>query len=79
MQNKKRSEIFQSRESFVLHRASSPIYIFIGPEGGFTKEEIDSAKEKGLVTTSLGMRILRSETAAIVAVALIQFLLGDLN
>ncbi len=79
MQDKKRSKISKSHESFILHSASSPIYILIGPEGGFTKEEIDSAREKGLVTTSLGMRILRSETAAIVAVALVQFLLGDLN
>ena len=62
-----------------MPHVSLPLYIIIGPEGGFTKEEINSAKEKGVVITSLGRRILRSETAAIVAVALIQFLFGDLN
>jgi 16S rRNA (uracil1498-N3)-methyltransferase len=51
---------------------------FIGPEGGFTREEISLAYEKGLFVTSLGRRILRAETAAISAVTLVQFLLGDI-
>ncbi|MCM8762675.1 MAG: 16S rRNA (uracil(1498)-N(3))-methyltransferase [Candidatus Omnitrophica bacterium] len=55
------------------------LLIIIGPEGGFTREEVNYAKEKGLIITSLGKRILRSETAAIVAIALVQFLLGDLD
>ncbi|MBU4320951.1 MAG: RsmE family RNA methyltransferase, partial [Nitrospinae bacterium] len=50
----------------------------IGPEGGFTKDEVELAVSKGLITVSLGKRILRAETAAISAVALIQFLLGDI-
>ena len=56
----------------------SPFFVLIGPEGGFTKEEITLAKEKGLIVTSLGKRILRAETAAISAVTLVQFLLGDM-
>ncbi|MBI4685560.1 MAG: 16S rRNA (uracil(1498)-N(3))-methyltransferase [Nitrospirae bacterium] len=56
----------------------SPIHVLIGPEGGFTKEEIDIASSKGLTITSLGRRILRAETAAISAVTLIQYLLGDI-
>jgi len=59
--------------------SSSPIYLLIGPEGGFTKEEVSLAEEKGFMRISLGKRILRSETAAISAVALVQFLLGDLG
>jgi len=55
------------------------IVIAIGPEGGFTREEIAFAQDKGLIVTSFGRRILRSETAAIAAVALVQFLLGDLG
>jgi 16S rRNA (uracil1498-N3)-methyltransferase len=55
------------------------IFIFIGPEGGFTKEEVTLAKEKGLIVTYLGRRILRAETAAISAVTLLQFLLGDMG
>ena len=57
----------------------SSIHLIIGPEGGFTEEEIGLAKEKGLIVASLGKRILRAETAAISAVALAQFLLGDMG
>ncbi|TAL27520.1 MAG: 16S rRNA (uracil(1498)-N(3))-methyltransferase [Nitrospirae bacterium] len=57
----------------------NPCFIAIGPEGGFTKEEVELANSKGLITVSLGKRILRAETAAISAVTLIQFLLGDIN
>jgi 16S rRNA (uracil1498-N3)-methyltransferase len=54
-------------------------FVFIGPEGGFTKEEFTLAEEKGLLIISLGKRILRAETAAISAVTLVQFLLGDMG
>ena len=59
--------------------AVSPIHILIGPEGGFTKEEITTAEKRGLIVTTLGKRILRAETAAISAITLVQFLLGDLS
>jgi 16S rRNA (uracil1498-N3)-methyltransferase len=45
--------------------------IFIGPEGGFENEEIEFAKSLGIRTISLGKNILRVETAAIVASALV--------
>ncbi|MFZ3136167.1 MAG: 16S rRNA (uracil(1498)-N(3))-methyltransferase [Thermodesulfovibrionales bacterium] len=64
--------------SSLIPRHSS-FFVLIGPEGGFTKEEIMLAKEKGLIVTSLGKRILRAETAAISAVTLAQFLLGDMG
>jgi 16S rRNA (uracil1498-N3)-methyltransferase len=57
---------------------SFPVYILIGPEGGFTMEEINIAKEAGLIVVSFGERIMRAETAAISAVTLVQFLLGDI-
>jgi 16S rRNA (uracil1498-N3)-methyltransferase len=57
----------------------SAILVVIGPEGGFTKEEIDLAQERDLIATTLGKRILRAETAAISAVTLVQFLLGDIG
>ncbi len=49
------------------------IAVFIGPEGGFTEKEIADICAKGAVTFSLGKRILRTETAAIVASALILY------
>ncbi|RJR07187.1 16S rRNA (uracil(1498)-N(3))-methyltransferase [Candidatus Parcubacteria bacterium] len=55
--------------------AYPPIYLFVGPEGGFTAEEVKLSEEHGLIRTTLGKRVLRAETAAIVSVALVQFLL----
>jgi 16S rRNA (uracil1498-N3)-methyltransferase len=43
--------------------------LFVGPEGGFTEEEISEAKEFGFKSVSLGRLALRAETAAIVASA----------
>jgi len=58
---------------------SSSLVIAIGPEGGFTGEEIAMAVAGGFSVASLGRRILRAETAAIAATALVQFLYGDLG
>jgi len=55
------------------------ITILVGPEGGFAKEEVDAASERGFVPISLGPRILRTETAPIAAVSVIQYELGDMG
>jgi len=55
------------------------IFLIIGPEGGFSEEEVLLASEKGFFTATLGSRILRAETASIAAVSIIQFALGDLG
>ena len=59
--------------------AGSPVHLFIGPEGGFTHEEVTLAQEKSFQVVSLGRRILRAETAALSAVTLVQFLFGDMG
>lgn len=51
----------------------------VGPEGGFTQQEIEVAKGAYFISVSLGHRILRSETAAITMVAIVQYELGDLS
>lgn len=48
--------------------------IAIGPEGGFSCNEVDKAKDRGFLDCSLGKRILRTETAAIAAIAHLQLL-----
>jgi len=53
--------------------------LMIGPEGGFTDNEIDQAVQKGFNTVKFGPRILRTETAAIAAISIIQAVWGDLN
>jgi len=50
----------------------------IGPEGGFSPEEVRSCELAGARFVSLGPRILRAETAAVVAAALLQARFGDL-
>ena len=55
------------------------IYLAVGPEGGFSEEEAAQAAGNGFHLASLGPRILRAETAAIMAVGLVQFLMGDMG
>lgn len=47
--------------------------IVVGPEGGFTKLEEDKLIESGYIPVSLGKRVLRSETASVVALAMINY------
>jgi 16S rRNA (uracil1498-N3)-methyltransferase len=49
------------------------VALLIGPEGGFSEREVELAKEKGVTPITLGPRILRTETAAIVASALVLY------
>jgi 16S rRNA (uracil1498-N3)-methyltransferase len=51
----------------------------VGPEGGWANDEIDQARAAGWKLVTLGGRILRAETAAIIAATLIQHRFGDLT
>ena len=53
--------------------------VLVGPEGGFSQKEAEEAASAGFQRVSLGGRILRTETAAIVVIGLIQYELGDLG
>jgi 16S rRNA (uracil1498-N3)-methyltransferase len=55
------------------------LLLLVGPEGGFTPEEVAVAEGAGARLVSLGPRILRAESAGLTAVALCQFLFGDLG
>ncbi len=63
----------------VLPEEASGVRLFVGPEGGFSQEEIDTAMEAGLVEASLGSSILRSETAALVGASLVLARYGRLG
>ncbi len=52
--------------------ADAPVVILIGPEGGFTPEEVTTAQASGWTPVSLGPRCLRAETAALVAAMAVQ-------
>lgn len=51
----------------------------VGPEGGFSAKEIETARAYGFIPVSIGKRILRAETAAITLVAILQYEWGDLG
>lgn len=55
------------------------VAVFIGPEGGFSADEVEKAKELGAVPVSLGPRILRTETAAIAVCSMLMYELGDMG
>ena len=55
------------------------LLLLVGPEGGFTAEEVALAEEAGARLVSLGPRTLRAESAGLAAVAVCQYLFGDLG
>ena len=55
------------------------IRILIGPEGGFSEAETYGAEQTGFNTVKIGPRVLRTETAAIASIAIIQATYGDLT
>jgi 16S rRNA (uracil1498-N3)-methyltransferase len=63
----------------IAGRAPRSVVALVGSEGGWSDEEIESAREHEFHVITLGGRILRAETAAITATALLQHLFGDLK
>jgi 16S rRNA (uracil1498-N3)-methyltransferase len=62
-----------------LRRDAAGWLAVVGPEGGLAEGELAACLDAGCTPASLGPRVLRAETAAIVAAALIQHLVGDLG
>ena len=58
---------------------ATKLCLLIGPEGGFSDQEYDDAELAGFTGVSLGPRVLRTETAALAAIAVAQSLWGDLG
>jgi 16S rRNA (uracil1498-N3)-methyltransferase len=55
------------------------VHLLVGPEGGFEEKELGAVLDLGYEPVRLGPRILRSETAPLAALAVLQALWGDLN
>jgi 16S rRNA (uracil1498-N3)-methyltransferase len=55
------------------------VSVLIGPEGGLSEEEVDFSINQGFKPVALGPRVLRTETAPIVALSAIQLLWGDIR
>ena len=70
----------QGLRQFLAGRAdTSVVVVLIGPEGGWTSEEIVAARAHGFVTVQLGPYTLRTETAAIAVTSIVRYSLGDLD
>lgn len=63
----------------VLHTPVRSAVLCVGPEGGFTEEEVIIAREHGYRNFRMGIRRLRTETAAITAAALVMHKMGELS
>jgi 16S rRNA (uracil1498-N3)-methyltransferase len=66
-------------ELHAAHPRPGVVTLAVGPEGGFSPAEVELATRHGFHVSGLGPRILRAETAGIVALALCQLLWGDLD
>ena len=62
-----------------IHPPDAGVQLLIGPEGGFTADEIARAERAGMHRVRLGPRVLRAETASLAALTAINFLWGDLR
>jgi 16S rRNA (uracil1498-N3)-methyltransferase len=65
--------LLRDQDQHVGAGQSMTVVLFIGPEGGLLKEEIELAQQYGVQSVTLGTRILRAETAALAAVANVMY------
>ena len=63
----------------VAARGVSRLLLAIGPEGGFSPGELELAQRAGALSVGLGPRVLRTETAGLAAIAVLQHLHGELG
>lgn len=68
-----------SLKETILQNNTNVFNIIIGPEGGFSEEEVKILESNGAKVVNLGNRIMRTETAAIALIAMIQYEAGDIN
>jgi 16S rRNA (uracil1498-N3)-methyltransferase len=78
-----RLALWEGERALPLRRAfagdAPSVALLVGPEGGLAPAEVEAARAAGFATVGVGPRILRAETAAIVAVALVQAAAGGLD
>ncbi len=68
-----------SMPTWAASNRGKPLGILVGPEGGFSDLEVAQAVAKGATLATLGPRVLRTETAGLAALAILQSTLGDLG
>lgn len=73
--------VLHHRDSQGLPTGGAPqsVSLLIGPEGGLSDAEIDAARRAGFEPLTLGPRVLRTETAPVAALSIVQHLWGDMS
>lgn len=66
-------------DEILAQPSEASMLIIVGPEGGFSEDEVQEAKDAGAIPVSLGPRILRTETASLALVACILYAYGDMG
>jgi len=68
----------QSLSDWARHHPPQAVTLLIGPEGGFSEQEEDSARAQGVLLLSAGQRVLRTETAGLATIAALNALWGEM-
>jgi len=68
----------QSLAAWAGAQAAQPVTLLVGPEGGFSREEEDAAIAAGALPLTMGPRVLRTETAALAAMAMLAGIWGGM-
>ena len=67
------------RSALEGHPLPASVRLFVGPEGGFDEDELALLRSAGAISVSLGPRILRTETAGLVMLAVVGYALGEMS
>ena len=75
--NKKLVLDFENDDKATSEDASNSIALLVGPEGGLSELEVQAAVQSGFYRWRLGQRVMRTETAPVAALSVLQYLYGD--
>lgn len=67
------------KEVLGVWKENMEVFFVIGPEGGLSQEEVDHATKIGFIPVTFGQRILRSETASLCLLSILQYERGDIG
>ena len=67
------------KEVLETSEEKAKIFFVVGPEGGFSQEEVDEAEKSGFIPVILGRRVLRAETASLCLLSILQYQRGDIG
>ena len=67
------------KEILKASKGKTRIFFIVGPEGGVSNEEVEQARSTGFIPVTLGKRILRSETASLCLLSVLQYEWGDVG